>query len=102
MREFYIQPDKTTSNVPFDNIDGWWVEGDLADKIMELMPLFAFVTDESGNLIDVTEMERPEDEHAEVWPMMTIDDLVIEVARISAQLDNLVEKEKSGVDCGSV
>lgn len=50
----YITVQKVTANVILP-VPGWWVEGDLKEKIQRLYPSFEFVLDGQGSLCDVRE-----------------------------------------------
>lgn len=57
----------TRSDMPNSNWlgDEWYLVSDyteLANKIFELYPNFDFVTDENGNLVDVVEIPKTEEE----------------------------------------
>ena len=55
--EFYIQPNKTITNVPVD-CDGWWVSGELAEKINRLYPFFRFRKNKDGKLLSIVDDKK--------------------------------------------
>lgn len=53
----YITVQKVTANVILP-VPGWWVCGDLEEKIKRLYPYFDFVLDKDGALCDVKSSEE--------------------------------------------
>lgn len=57
---------------------------ELAKKIKEAYPYYNFITDESGNLIDIEVLEKPT-----VKPELTLDEQVEELKQLVADLASL-------------
>lgn len=82
---FEQRSDKPNENWT-DNEDVYVVNdnSELAQKIIDAYPYYNFITDESGNLIDIEVLEKPT-----VKPELTLEEEVEELKQLVADLASL-------------